>query len=145
MRFMMLLKADKDTEAGVLPTKELLLGMGNLMEDMAKAGVLISGEGLKPSSEGKRLSMAGGKVTKVTDGPFAETKELIAGFCLLQVDSWDDALKWCDRFAAVAGHGESEVRPLFEVTDFPADIFPPEAAAREEELRQELLKKAATS
>jgi hypothetical protein len=138
MRFMMLVKANKDSEAGVLPSKEVLVGMGNLMQDMANAGVLLAGEGLQPSSKGKRLKFSGGKVTSVTDGPFAESKELIAGFCMIQVDSWAEALRWSERFASVAGEGESEIRPLFEVSDFPPDIFPPEEAAREQALRDEL-------
>ena len=143
MRFMMMVKADKDSEAGVLPSKEILVGMGNLMEEMAKAGVLLAGEGLQPSSKGKRLKFSGGKVTLVTDGPFAETKELIAGFCMIQVDSWAEVLEWSGRFAKVAGEGESEIRPLFEVTDFPPEIFPPEDAAREQALREELQRNAA--
>jgi hypothetical protein len=138
MRLMMIVKATKDSEAGIHGKPEDYEAMGQLMEDMAKAGKLIMAEGLTPSSAGKRLSISGGKVTKVTDGPFAETKELIAGFALGQFDSWDDAMYWCERFAAAIGDGESELRPLAEVEDFPADVLPPEAAAREQALRDEL-------
>ena len=142
MRFMMLLKANEDSEAGVLPSKEVVTGMGDLMEDMAKAGVLLAGEGLQPSSKGKRLKFVGGKVTSVTDGPFAESKELIAGFCTIEVDTWAEVLQWSERFAQVAGEGESEIRPLYEVSDFPSEILPPEEAAREQALRDELQHKA---
>lgn len=142
MRFMMLLKANEETEAGVLPSKEVLAGMGDLMQDMAKAGVLLAGDGLQPSSKGKRLKFVGGKITSVTDGPFTESKELIAGFCILEVDTWAEALRWSERFAQVAGEGEAEIRPLYEVSDFPAEILPPEEAAREQALRDELQRRS---
>jgi hypothetical protein len=129
-------------EAGVLPTREHLAAMGKLMEDMAKAGVLLAADGLHPSSKGKRLKFSGGKITSVTDGPFTETKELIAGFCIIQAPSWDDVMEWGRRFAAVEGDGETELRPMFEASDFPEDIFPAEDAAREQELRDELQRKA---
>jgi hypothetical protein len=142
MRVMMLLKANKTTEAGGIPSKEHLAEMGKLIEDMAKAGVLLAAEGLHPSSKGKRVRFTGGKITSVTDGPFTETKELIGGFCMLQVNSWDEAMLWSERFAAVKGNGETELRPLFEASDFPEDVFPAEDAAREQALRDELQRKA---
>ena len=143
MRLMMFVKANEASEAGDLPGEKELVDMGELIEDMNKAGVLLAAEGLTPSSKGKRLSIKDGKVVKVTDGPFAETKELVGGFCMIQVDSWDDALAWSDRFAAVVGDAETEIRPLHEVEDFPD--FPPEAAAREQELRDELQRKASST
>jgi len=145
MRFMMMVKATKDSEAGALPKAEEIAKMGALMEDMAKAGKLIMGEGLTPSSAGKRISISGGKITKVTDGPFAETKELIGGFAMAEFESWEECMQWNERFADAIGEGEAELRPLFEVTDFPEDILPPEAAAREQALRDELQRKAAAN
>jgi len=139
MRFMMIIKSNEESEAGVLPEQELLVNMGNLMQEMAQAGVLLGGEGLRPSSEGKRISMKDGKIARVVDGPFAEVKELIGGYCLIDVPSWDDVMPWIEKFAAVVGHGESEIRPMFETEDFPD--FPPEEAAKEEALRAELQKK----
>ena len=142
MRVMMMLKANKKTETGVLPTKAHLAAMGKLMEDMAKAGVLLAADGLQPSAKGKRVTFSGGKITSVIDGPFTETKELIAGFCLIQAASWDEVMEWGKRFAEVEREGETELRPLFEASDFPEEIFPAEDAAREQELRDELQRKA---
>ena len=144
MRFMMMLKGTAKTESGGTPDREVMIGMGRLMEDMAKAGVLVAADGLRPSSEGKRLQFRGGKITSVIDGPFAETKELVAGFCMIDVKSWNEALEWTRRFAAVEGNGETELRPLYEVTDFPPEVFPPEEVAREQALRDELNRKAAS-
>ncbi|MEX2555803.1 MAG: YciI family protein [Actinomycetota bacterium] len=141
MRFLMMVKATEDSEAGVLGKPEEYAAMGELMEDMAKAGHLILADGLKPSSEGKRLKISGGKIVKVIDGPFTETKELIAGYVLADFPSWEVCLKWSERFAAAIGEGESEIRPLFEANDFPEDVFPAEAAAREQALRDELQSK----
>jgi hypothetical protein len=139
---MMLLKADKKTEAGTLPTREHLAEMGKLVEDMAKAGVLLAADGLHPSAQGKRIAYADGKITSVTDGPFTETKELIAGFCMIQAESWEEVMDWIRRFAAIQGTGECELRPLFEPSDFPEEVFPAEDAAREQALREELQRKA---
>jgi hypothetical protein len=139
---MMLLKADKKTEAGTLPTREHLAEMGKLVEDMAKAGVLLAADGLHPSAKGKRIAYAGGKIISVTDGPFTETKELIAGFCMIQAESWEEVMDWSRRFAAIQGNGECELRPLFEPSDFPEEVFPAEDAAREQALREELQRKA---
>jgi hypothetical protein len=141
MRFMMLVKADKSSEAGVLPSKELIAAMGKFNEEMAKAGVLLAGEGLHPSSKGARVKFSGAKPI-VTDGPFAETKELIAGFWMIQVKSRDEAIEWIKRAPFGAG-AEVEVRQVFEASDFPPEIFPPEDAAREQALREELQRKAA--
>ena len=140
MRFMMLVKASQDSEAGVMPKKGLVAEMGELNEAMAKAGVLLAGEGLHPSSKGVRVTYTGRK-RLVTDGPFAETKELLAGFWMIQVASRAEALEWASRIPFTDGE-VVEVRQVFEASDFPADVLPPEAAAREEELRAELAKKA---
>ena len=137
MRIMGMLKADMDSEAGTLPTPELVQRMGEFMEEVMTAGVVVSTDGLKPSSEGKRVKLSNGEVT-VTDGPFTESKELIASYALFQVDTWDEAIHWTRRFLEVLGEGECELRPIFEPTDFPADIFPPEAAACEEAWRAQM-------
>jgi hypothetical protein len=141
MRFMMLVKADKNSEAGVLPSKELVAAMGKFNEEMMKAGVLLAAEGLHASSKGARIKFSGGKRT-VTDGPFTESKELIAGFWLIQVRSKEEAIEWASRVPFADGE-EIEVRQLFEASDFPPEIFPPEDAAREQALREELRRKAA--
>jgi hypothetical protein len=138
---MMLVKASKESEAGVLPSKELLAAMGQFNEEMAKAGVLLSGEGLHASSKGARVTFSGSK-RSVTDGPFAETKELLAGFWMIQVKSKAEAIAWASRVPFADGE-VVEVRQVFEASDFPAEVFPPEAAAREQELRDELQRKAA--
>jgi len=144
MRFMAIVKATKDSEAGILPSKELLAAMGKFNEEMVKAGVLLAGEGLQASSKGARVRFSGAKRT-VIDGPFAETKELIAGFWLLQVKSKEEAIEWIKSCPSPFENQESEIeiRQVFEATDFPADVFPPEEAAREQALRDELQKKAA--
>ncbi len=141
MRFVMLVKASKGSEAGALPSKELFAAMGQFNEAMAKAGVLIAGEGLQPSSKGARMTFSGSK-RSVTDGPFAETKELLAGFWMIDVKSKADALAWASRVPFTDGE-VVEARQVFEAADFPAEVFPPEAAAREQELRDELHRKAA--
>ncbi|PYS27669.1 MAG: dehydrogenase [Acidobacteria bacterium] len=139
MRFMMLVKADKNSEAGVLPSKELLTAMGKFNEEMIKAGVMLAGEGLQASSKGARVKFSGGKRT-VIDGPFAETRELIAGFWIIQVKSKEEAIEWARRCPAPMGEGrdaEIEIRQVFEASDFPPEIFAPEDAAREQALRDE--------
>jgi hypothetical protein len=141
MRFMMLVKADKNSEAGVLPSKELVAAMGKFNDEMVKAGVLLAAEGLHASSKGARISFSGGKRI-VTDGPFPETKELIAGFWLIQVKSKAEAIEWASRVPFADGE-TIEVRQVFEASDFPPEIFPPEDAAREQALRDELQRKAA--
>ena len=141
MRFMVLRLADKDTEAAVMPSEELLTAMGKYMEDLAKAGVLLGGEGLHPSSRGARVEFKGGKPT-VIDGPFAEAKELIAGYTMLQVKSEEEALEWVKRWPALdaGGNVRLEIRRVFEAEDFGAE-FTPEAREREERLRAELAAK----
>jgi hypothetical protein len=140
MRFMMLVKASKESEAGMLPSKELIAAMGQFNEEMVKAGVLIAGEGLQASSKGARITYSGSK-RSVTDGPFAETKELLAGFWMIDVKSKADAIAWASRVPFTDGE-VVEVRQVFEASDFPSDVMPPEEVAREERLRDELQRKA---
>lgn len=136
MRFMILIKASKDSEAGVLPGEKLLTEMGQFNEELVKAGVMLAGEGLQPSSKGARVKFAGGKRT-VVDGPFAETKELIAGFWLWQVKSMDEAIEWVKRIPNPTGEeGEVEIRQVFEADDFGAE-FTPELRKQEERLRSQ--------
>src|SRR5947209_243329 len=142
MRFMAVLKADKDTEAGVPPSPELMAEMGTFMEEVVKAGVLLATDGLHPSAKGARVRLSEGKLT-VTDGPFTETKELIASYALFQVKSKEEAIEWTTRFLKVLGEGECEIRPLFEASDFPPEVFPPEEAAREEATRKKMQRNAA--
>ena len=133
MRFMMLVKANKDSEAGVLPSKKILADMGKFNEELAKAGVLLAAEGLQSSAKGARVRFSGTKRT-VIDGPFAETKELIAGFWLWQVKSKAEAIEWVKRCPnPFRGESEIEIRQVFEASDFPPEIFAPEDAARNPE------------
>ncbi|HVS05343.1 MAG TPA: YciI family protein [Candidatus Dormibacteraeota bacterium] len=136
MRFMILIKASTESEAGVLPDEQLLTEMGQFNEELVKAGVMLAGEGLQPSSKGARVKFAGAKRT-VIDGPFAETKELIAGFWLWQVKSMDEAIEWVKRIPNPTGvEGEVEIRQVFEADDFGANLTP-EARQREERLRSQ--------
>ena len=141
MRFMILRMADADTEAMVMPSEELLRDMGNYMEEMHKAGVLVSGDGLQPSSKATRIEFKAGKPI-LTDGPFTESKELIAGFSIINVKSKEEALEWVKRWPASDGRGNVrlELRPLFEAEDF-GEEFTPELREREERLRTELNQK----
>jgi hypothetical protein len=141
MRFMVIVKADKNSEAGILPTKELFAAMGKFNEQLIKAGVMLAGEGLQPSSKGKRVRFSGQQRT-VIDGPFAESKELIAGFWLWQARSMEEAVEWLKR-APFDGGTELEIRQVYEMTDLPADVVAPEEAARRQALRDELQRKAA--
>ncbi len=144
MRFMVIVKADKNSEAGILPTEETkktFAAMGKFNEELVRAGVMLAGEGLQPSSKGKRVRFSGQQRT-VIDGPFAETKELIGGFWLWQLKSMEEAVEWLKR-APFDGGTEVEIRQVFEASDFPADVLPPEDAAREQALRDELQRKAA--
>jgi len=125
MKIMGLLKADKESEAGVPPTPELMARMGPFLEEITKAGVLLATDGLHPSSKGSRVRVSDGKCT-VIDGPFAETKELVASYAVLEVKSMDEAIEWTRRFLEVLGGGECELRPIFEASDFPAEVYPPE-------------------
>jgi hypothetical protein len=134
MRFMILLKADKTTEAGVLPDEKLLAAMGKYNEELVKAGVLLAGEGLHPSSKGARVKFSGAKRT-VIDGPFAETKELIAGFWMFQVKSKEEAIEWVRRCPnPLPGEAEIEIRQVFEAEDFGAELTP-ELRQQEERIR----------
>ncbi len=140
MRFMILVKADKSTEAGVLPSEQLLADMGKYNEELVKAGVMLAGEGLQPSSKGARVKFSGAKRT-VIDGPFAEAKELIAGFWLIQVKSKEEAIEWVKRAPNPTGEeSEIEIRQVFEAEDFGAE-FTPELREQEEQLRAQIAAK----
>lgn len=136
MRVMVLVKATQDSEAGVMPPPELLEAMGKYNEELAKAGILLAGEGLKPSSQGKRVAFDGTSRT-VSDGPFSATGELVAGFWLWEVKDMAEAMKWVKRCPnPTPGPSEIEIRPLFELEDF-GDAMSPELAAQEEKLRSQ--------
>ncbi|HEY7221962.1 MAG TPA: YciI family protein [Candidatus Binatia bacterium] len=134
MRFMVIVKASKDSEAGVMPSRQLLTEMGNFNEELAKAGVLVAGEGLQPSSKGTRVRFSGSKRT-VMDGPFAETKELIAGFWIWQVKSKEEAIEWVKRCPNPHNEdSEIEIRQIFEAEDF-GDALTPEMREKEQRMR----------
>jgi hypothetical protein len=138
---MVIVKANKDSEAGVMPSEELLTAMGKYNEELVKAGVMLAGEGLQPSSKGARVKFSGTSRT-VIDGPFAETKELIAGFWLFQVKSKEEAIEWVKRCPNPFEEGESEIeiRQVFETEDFGPELTP-EAREQEERLRAQLAAK----
>ncbi len=135
MRFMVIVKANKDSEAGVLPDEKILTEMGKYNEELVKAGVMLAAEGLHPSSKGARVRFSGGTRT-VIDGPFAETKELIAGFWLIQVTSKEEAIEWVKR-SPFEGESEIEIRQVFEAEDFGAE-FTPALREQEERLRAQV-------
>jgi hypothetical protein len=141
MRFMVIVKADKNSEAGVMPDEKLLTEMGKYNEELAKAGVLLAGEGLHPTSKGARVRFSGAKRT-VIDGPFSETKELIAGFWLIQVKSKEEAIEWVKRSPNPFPGTESEIeiRQVFEADDFGSELTP-EVREQEERLRAQIAKK----
>ena len=141
MRFMVMVRANKQSEAGMLPDEKLLADMGKFNEELVKAGVMLAGEGLQPSAKGARVRFSGSKRT-VVDGPFSETKELIAGFWLWQCKSREEAIEWAKRSPNPFPGQESEVeiRQLFEAEDF-GEEFTPELRAQEERLRQEIAKR----
>ena len=140
MRFMVIVKADKNSEAGVMPSREILTAMGKFNEELAKAGVMLAGEGLQPSSKGARVRFSGPKRT-VIDGPFAETKELIAGFWLWQVKSKEEAIEWVKRCPNPhPGESEIEIRRVFEAEDFGAELTP-ELRKKEEHMRAKVAAK----
>ena len=142
MRFMVIVKATKDSEAGIMPSTELLAAMGNYNEELVKAGVMLAGEGLQPSSKGARVRFSGDKRT-VIDGPFTETKELIAGFWLWQVRSKEEAIEWVKRCPnPMPGESEIELRQIFEAEDF-GESFTPELREQEDRIRAEAAKKNA--
>ncbi len=136
MRVMVMVKANKDSEAGIMPSKEILSEMGEFNEQLVKAGIMLSGDGLHPSSRGKRVKFNDVGKSTVTDGPFAEAKELVAGFWVWQVRSMDEALEWARR-APFGPGAELEIRPFFEPEDFGAE-FTPELREQEERLRNEI-------
>jgi hypothetical protein len=142
MRFMVIVKATKDSEAGILPDEKLLAAMGKYNEELAKAGVMLAGEGLQPSSKGARVRIAPGGKRTVTDGPFAETKELVAGFWLWQVKSKEEAIEWAKRCPEPFPGQESvlEIRQVFENEDF-GDAFTPELKEQEERIRAQTAKR----
>jgi hypothetical protein len=142
MKVMVIVKATKSSEAGVMPDEALLTAMGRYNEELVKAGILLAGEGLKPSAAGKRVQFAGGK-RSVVDGPFTETKELIAGFWLWKVDSIDHAVEWARKCPdpMPGEEAELEIRPIFEAEDF-GEAFTPELREKEASLRAEVEAKA---
>lgn len=141
MRVMVIVKATKNSEEGIMPSEQLLTDMGKFNEELVKAGIMQAGEGLHPSSKGKRVKFSGGKKT-VIDGPFAETKELIAGFWLWKVNSMDEALEWAKRCPNPMPNEEGvlEIRPVFEAEDF-GEEFTPELREQEDRLRAEIEQK----
>jgi hypothetical protein len=138
MRVMVIVKADKNSEAGVMPSREILTAMGKFNEELVRGGVMLAGEGLHPTSKGKRVKFSGGKHT-ITDGPFAESKELIAGFWLWQVRSMDEAVEWLKR-SPFDGGTELEIRQVFEAEDFGSEMTP-ELKEREAQLRTQISNK----
>ena len=137
MRVMVLIKADENSEAGVLPSEELLTAMGKFNEELAQAGIMLAGEGLRPSSKGARVRFSGAQRT-VIDGPFVETKELIAGFWLWQVESMDEAIEWVKRCPnPLEGESEVEIRQVYEAEDF-GPAFTPELREQEERVRAQV-------
>jgi hypothetical protein len=138
---MVMVKANAESEAGALPSAELMAAMGRFNEEMVKAGVMLAGEGLQASSKGARIRYDGGRPT-VTDGPFTEAKELVAGFWLIQVKSKEEAVEWMSRCPMQDGD-EIEIRQIFEDSDFPEEILPPESAERQEAMRRALEANAA--
>jgi hypothetical protein len=144
MRFMVIVKATEDSEAGVMPSEELLTAMMKYNEELVKAGIMLAGDGLQPSSKGVRVQFDGSK-RAVVDGPFAETKELIAGYWIWQVRSLDEAIEWVKRCPnPMPGPSEIEIRPLYEMVDF-GDIVTPEVLEQEARLRTETEKLARRS
>ena len=144
MKFMVMVKATPNSEAGMMPTEKLMADMGKFNEELVKAGIMEAGEGLKPSSQGKRVRFSGAKRT-VIDGPFAETKELVAGFWIWNVRSMDEALEWVKRCPNPMPGEDSdiEIRPLYSAEDF-GEAFTPELQAQEERLRAQIAKKSTT-
>ncbi len=145
MKVMVIVKATKSSEAGVMPSEKLLAEMGNYNEELVKAGIMLGGDGLHPSAKGKRIGFSGNKRT-VIDGPFAETKELIAGYWVWQVKSMDEAVEWARRCPSPMPDEEGvlEIRPIFEADDFGKE-FTPELRAQEERLREQIERQQAKS
>jgi hypothetical protein len=137
MRFLAVLKGDRDSEAGTPPSPELMAKMGDFMEEVTKSGVLLATEGLHPSSKASRVRLNGGKLT-VIDGPFAETKEVLASYALFQVSSKQEGIDLTSRFLEILGQGEVDVYPIFEAADFSPELFTPDEAAREDATRRQM-------
>ena len=135
MRFMVIVKADKDSEAGIMPSEKMLTDMGNFNQQLVDAGVMLAGEGLQPSSKGARVKFDGKGNSSVIDGPFAETKELVAGFWVWKCKSKEEAIEWLKK--APFENTEIEIRQVFEAEDF-GDEFTPEARAQEERIREQV-------
>jgi hypothetical protein len=144
MRILGMLKADASSEAGAPPSKELMERMGTFIEEVTKAGVLVDSNGLQPSRNGKRVRLRDGKIT-VIDGPFTESKELVASYAFFQVKSMDEAIHWTTRFLQVLGQGECELRPIFEPEDFSTEVFTPAERKREEATRERMRRNAGKS
>ena len=140
-KYLGLLHADADSEAEVMPDPEIFVKMGALMEEVTKAGVLLATDGLKASKYGKRVVAENG-ATRVVDGPFTESKELIASYALLQCKDMDEAVFWTKKFLAVMGRGTCEIRPIFEFTDIPADLLPADEVAKEVAVREQMARNA---
>ncbi|HEU4795582.1 MAG TPA: YciI family protein [Pyrinomonadaceae bacterium] len=134
MRVLVIVKANEESEAGIMPSQEMLTAMGSFNEELVKAGIMLDGEGLHPSSKGKRIKFSGGNRV-VTDGPFAETRELVAGYWVWKVKSMEEAVDWLKR-APFDGGAEVEIRPIFEAEDFGAE-FTPELREQEDRIRAE--------
>jgi hypothetical protein len=141
MKIMGMLKADLESEAGTPPSKELIERMGALVGEMAAAGVMLGGDGLHPTLKGKRVKLTGGKFT-VIDGPFTESKELIASYALFQVQTMEEAVHWTKRFLEVLGKGECELRPIVEAEDFSEEVFTPAERAKEDVARDTMKRNA---
>jgi hypothetical protein len=143
MQILGMLKTDPETEANPPPPDPgLMARMGDFVEEATKAGVLLASNGLHPSAKGKRIKLAGGKMT-ITDGPFTESKELVSSFALFQVKSMDEAVHWTTRFLEILGKGECELRPIFELADFPDDLLSPEQVEQENATRRQMERNAA--
>jgi hypothetical protein len=140
-KFLGLLHADAASEAGTPPDPELFARMGPFIEEVMKAGVLVATDGLQPSSKGKRVKLEGGKMS-VIDGPFTESKELVASFAIYEVESMEVAVLWTERFLEVLGGGTCEIRPFMTFDDFPAEMVTPEAVASEDRWREQMEKNA---
>jgi hypothetical protein len=142
MRFLGLLKADAESEAGTPPDPELMQRMGEFMEEVTRAGVLLATDGLKPSRFGKRVVLEDGGRLSVIDGPFTESKELVASYALFDTKTIDEAVEWTTRFLKVIGRGECEIRPIYDFTDFPEGSLPPGAEEQERAWREDMDKRA---
>ena len=142
MRILGMLRADASSEAGAPPSKEMIERMGVFIEEVSKAGVMLASDGLHPSAKGKRVKLADGKFT-IVDGPFTESKELVASYAMFQVKTMDEAVHWTKRFLEVLGKGECELRPVFEAEDFSQEVFTPEERKKEAATRERMKRNAA--